>query len=231
MRWRCLAWPRNMIYYFLFVAVAAGAGYVWATKRFGRFIPISSWRNAFNQNWALYRRRLLKRSRSQTPLAVSTTTTTTTIITDSAGDQVPLIISDRVDIPTNHLDLGSVTASTPNVVVSPTPPSISDHQHHQRGSSNLSSVGVRLKELLRSFCLDFSLSSIKFDFERRIIWIDLSDPTLKWFVINSHGLSVSYSIIINIVSSASADWIINNFDDEVVMIREICCVTHLVVVR
>lgn len=137
MRWHCLAWPRNMIYYFLFAAIAAGAAYVWATKRFGRFTPISSWRNAFNQNWALYRRRLLKRSRSQTPLAVSTTITK--IKTDSVGDQVPLILSDRLEI----ADLRSVTTSTPNVVVATTPLSNSDQQYHQRGASNLSSVGVR----------------------------------------------------------------------------------------
>lgn len=77
-----------MLYYYFFVAIVVGAAYVWATKKHGRAASITSWRNAINQTWALYRRRLLKRTRSQTPPA---------LFTDSGTDQVPLLTSDRLE--------------------------------------------------------------------------------------------------------------------------------------
>lgn len=84
-----------MFYYYLFVALSLGAVYLWATKKYGRAAGPTSWRKAINQNWALYRRRLLKRTRSQTPPALS-------------GDQVPLISSDTAE--SIHLELRSVTS-------------------------------------------------------------------------------------------------------------------------
>lgn len=85
-----------MFYYYLFVALGVGAVYVWATKKYGRAAGPTSWRKAINQNWALYRRRLLKRTRSQTPPALS------------GGDKVPLISSDTTE--SIHLELRSVTS-------------------------------------------------------------------------------------------------------------------------
>lgn len=89
-----------MLYFYLCVAVAIGATYVWATKRHGRAAhSITWWRNAISQNWALYRRRLLKRTRSQTP-----------------PSQIPLIISDQLAAAVHEsdenigLELRSVTS-------------------------------------------------------------------------------------------------------------------------
>lgn len=99
-----------MLYYYLFVALTLAGAYVWATKKYGRPAAITSWRNAINQNWALYRRRLLKRTRSQTPPALFAASSANA----SAADQVPLIISDHLLLesgPENvDVDLRSVTS-------------------------------------------------------------------------------------------------------------------------
>lgn len=94
-----------VLYYYFFVVVALGAAYVWANKKYGRAASFSSWRNALNQNWALYRRRLLKRTRSQTPpvgyLGASIST----------EDNLPLLLSDEDAATASvHLELRSVAS-------------------------------------------------------------------------------------------------------------------------
>lgn len=90
-----------MLYYYIVLVVSIGAAYVWATKKYGRAASITSLRKAVHQNWALYRRRLLKRTRSQTPPA------------GDSADQVPLIKNDRLESSgpdSIHLELRSVTS-------------------------------------------------------------------------------------------------------------------------
>lgn len=142
-----------MFYYVIFFALAAGAAYAWASKKFGRGggLQITHWRNAVHQNWALYRRRLLKRTRSQTPPS-------------SSADQVPLIISgDRLldsdntsPAESSHNDLRSVTTST--TIGSSATAGSSTHilgsggggGDHLRGAvTNLSSIGGGRNEVGR----------------------------------------------------------------------------------
>lgn len=89
-----------MLYYYLFVALVVAAAYVW---KYGRPASLTSWRKAINQNWALYRRRLLKRTRSQTPPVL--------FGNGAAEDQVPLIASDRLESVTS--DGGGANGDSP----------------------------------------------------------------------------------------------------------------------
>lgn len=123
---------------------------MWATKKYGRVPAISSWRKALNQNWALYRRRLLKRTRSQTP-PMGVLTADSLMV----GDQVPLIVSDRMEsvspagaanegsaTTTHHLDLlRSVTSSGGGVL---------DNHGMDRRAAGSSQVGVRIFSCLRN---------------------------------------------------------------------------------
>lgn len=96
----------EMFYYCVVIALSIGVGYLWARKKYGPNVFGAQWRPIAHQ-WAVYRRRLLKRTRSQTPPRSNTI---------SALDQVPLIVNERLDNDSDQLYLRSVTTiAAPNV--------------------------------------------------------------------------------------------------------------------